>query len=221
MSIINNRQRGCKDVFRGFLVEKADYEGVEEIPRIKTSAEIPSKVIVFSKALKTSNYDQWVVFYEKDEKFVRLWNTPRRYLEILKRFNGIITPDFSLYRNMPLVMQKWSTYQGKAIGVWLQNEGVEVIPNVRFADERSYQFCFDGIEKNSTVAIGTHGCMKNSIDRAFFEKGLAEMVKRLQPHTIIVYGTTPDDIFQKYREMGIHIAQFDSEISIAHKVVSA
>ena len=118
-------------------------------------------------------------------------------------------------------MQKWSTYQGKAIGVWLQNEGIEVIPNVRFADERSYSFCFDGVEKNSTVAIGTHGCIKKLTERAYFEKGLAERVKQLQPKTIIVYGAVPAPIFGKYREMGIRTIQFDSEYAVSHKVVRA
>lgn len=213
--------KGCKDVFHAFLVEKANYDGDEEIPCIKTSRLLPTRVITFSKALKTTDYDQWVVFYEHDEQFIRLWNKPRKYIEILKKFNGVITPDFSLYRNMPLVMQKWSTYQGKAIGVWLQNEGIEVIPNVRFADERTYSFCFNGVEKNSTVAIGTHGCIKKVVDKAYFEKGLAEMVQQLQPQTIIVYGAAPDCIFGKYKEMGIRIIQFDSEYAVSHKAVSA
>lgn len=208
-----------RDIFRAFLVEKAEYEGVEEIPCIRTSNLVPERVIPFSKALKTNDYDQWVVFYEQDEKFFRLWNTPRKYLNILKKFQGVITPDFSLYRNMPLVMQKWSTYQGKAIGVWLQNEGIEVIPNIRFADERSYEFCFDGVEKYSTVAIGTYGCIKKIIDRSYFEKGLAKMIEQLKPQTIIVYGAAPDHIFGKYKEMGIHIIQFDSDFSVVHNKV--
>lgn len=213
--------KGCKDVFHAFLVEKANYEGTEEIPCIKTSILIPQKVITFSKALTSTDYDQWVVFYEQDERFIRLWNKPHKYLNILKNFQGVITPDFSLYRNMPLVMQKWATYQGKALGVWLQNEGIEIIPNVRFADERSYDFCFDGVEKNSTVAIGTHGCIKKLTDRAYFEKGLSEMVEQLQPKIIIVYGAAPDYIFGKYKEMGIRIIQFDSEYAVSHKAVSA
>lgn len=44
-------------------------------------------------------------------------------------------------------MQKWSTYQGRALAHWWGENGMEVIPNVRFADERSYEFCFSGIEK--------------------------------------------------------------------------
>ena len=117
-------------------------------------------------------------------------------------------------------MQKWSTYQSRAIGAWLQNEGVEVIPNVRFSDERSYRFCFDGIKKHSAVAIGTHGCIKKLTDRAYFEKGLAEMVKRLQPHTIIVYGAAPRLIFDKYKARGIQVIQFESEYATTHKAVN-
>lgn len=221
MSKISCNSKGCKDVFHAFLVEKANYDGIEEIPCIKTSKFLPSRVIPFSKALRSTDFDRWVVFYEHDEQFVRLWNNPRKYINILKKYKGVITPDFSLYRNMPLVMQKWSTYQGKAIGVWLQNEGIEIIPNVRFADERSYNFCFDGVEKHSTVALGTHGCIKKLTDRAYFEKGLAEMVNRLQPQTIIVYGTAPDTIFGNYKEKGIRIIQFDSEYALSHKAVIA
>lgn len=212
---------GCKDVFHAFLVEKADYDGLEEIPCIKTSNLLPERLITFSKSLYSTDYNQWVVFYEHDSQIIRMWNQPHKYLKKLKKFKGVITPDFSLYRNMPLVMQKWATYQGKAIGVWLQNEGIEVIPNVRFADERSYPFCFSGIEKHSTVAVGTHGCIKRSTDRAYFEKGLAKMVEKLEPKTIIVYGFAPDSIFKKYKEDGILILQFDSEIAAYHKVVNA
>lgn len=194
---------------------------MEEIPCIKTSRLLPGGVIPFSKALHATDYDKWVVFYEHDDRFVRLWNKPRKYINVLKKYKGVVTPDFSLYRNMPLVMQKWATYQGRAIGVWLQKEGVEVIPNVRFADERSYDFCFDGVEKNSTVAIGTYGCIKRLTDRAYFENGLQQMVKRLQPQTIIVYGAAPDQIFGKYKKMGIHIIQFDSEFAVTHKAVNA
>ena len=80
------------DVFHAFLVEKADFEGVEEIPCIKTSRLLPGGVIPFSKALHATDYDKWVVFYEHDDRFVRLWNKPRKYINILKKYRGVITP---------------------------------------------------------------------------------------------------------------------------------
>ncbi len=211
------------DVFHSFLVKNADYSGKIELPCIKTSDKIPNKVITFSKAMSKSckDFDKWVVFYEHDKNFERLWNNPKAYIEKLKKFNGVISPDFSLYRNMPLVMQQWNTYRGRAIAVWLQNNGIEVIPNVRFSDERSYEFCFDGIEKNKTVAIGTHGCIKTREDKLFFKIGLAVLVNVLTPETIIVYGAAPDNIFKIYKDMGINIISFESEFSKSRKQVNA
>lgn len=211
------------DVFHSFLVESADYDGYYELPVVRTSDHLPDKVITFSKAMsKTWNdFDYWVIFYEHDRDFERLWNKPRQYLDKLKKFKGIISPDFSLYRNMPLLMQMWNTYRGRAIAVWLQNNGIEVIPNVRFGDERTFSFCFDGIEENKTVAVGTHGCIKRKEDKIFFKIGLARMVQRLSPKTIIVYGSAPDSIFKSYKDMGINIIAFESEFSKSRKQVTA
>ena len=211
------------DVFHSFLVEKADYDGYFELPKIRTSSQLPDSVITFSKAMARTwkDFDCWVMFYEHDVKFERLWHNPKQYLAKLKKFKGIISPDFSLYRNMPLCMQMWNTYRGRAIAVWLQNNGAEIIPNVRFNDERTYEFCFDGIEKFKTVAVGTHGCIKNRIDKDYFKDGLAEVVRRLSPRTIIVYGAAPDDIFKKYRDASINIMPFESEFSKSRKQVTA
>lgn len=213
----------CSDVFRSFLVKNADYSGEIELPIIRTSVLIPNRVITFSKAMAKgmSDYDQWVIFYERDKNFERLWNTPNKYLAKLKKFNGVISPDFSLYRNMPLVMQMWNTYRGRALATWLQDNGVQIIPNVRFNDERTYEFCFCGIEKHSTVAVGTHGCIKKNIDKKYFKNGLEELVKRLSPKNIIVYGAAPDDIFKPYKDMGINIINFESEFSKSRKQVIA
>ena len=211
------------DVFHAFLVENADYDGYYELPVIRTSDHLPDKVITFSKAMSKTwdDFDCWVVFYEHDRDFERLWSKPRQYLDKLKKFKGIISPDFSLYRNMPLIMQMWNTYRSRAIAVWLQNNGIEVIPNVRFGDERTFSFCFDGIEENKTVAVGTHGCIKRKEDKIFFKIGLARMVQRLSPKTIIVYGSAPDSIFKPYKDMGINIIAFESEFSKSRKQVTA
>ena len=219
----NSQFNNNYDVFRSFLVENDDYDGYFELPTIRTSDQLPEKVITFSKAMsKTRNdFDCWVVFYEHDRDFERLWNKPRQYLNKLKKFNGIISPDFILYRNMPLIMQMWNTYRSRAIAVWLQDNGVEVIPNIRFGDERTFSFCFDGVEENKTVAVGTHGCIKRKEDKIFFKIGLARMVQRLSPKTIIVYGSAPDTIFKPYKDMGINIIAFESEFSKSRKQVTA
>ena len=107
----NEKFNNVYDVFNSFLVTNADYDGYIELPVVKTSDLLPDKVITFSKAMSRTweDFDCWVVFYEHDRKFERLWNNPRQYLNKLKKFKGVISPDFSLYRNMPLCMQMWNT----------------------------------------------------------------------------------------------------------------
>lgn len=221
MSKNNSTRTGCKDVFRSFLVKDAKFSGELELPCIHAESRKPNRMIPFSKAISCQDTDQWVHFYEDDACFERIWNTPHKYLPILARFRGVISPDFSLYRDMPLVMQQWNTYRGRAIGHWLQENDVPVIPNVRFADSRSYGFCCDGVPKYSTIAVGTHGCMKLVRERTLFKAGLEHVVRTLQPTSIIVYGSTPHDVFGPYQDMGIMVTAHDSLFSETHKVVSA
>ena len=221
MSKINAARSGCKDVFHAFLVADATFDSDLEIPCIQSVDSIPARLIPFSKAVSGTEYDAWVHFYQDDGKFERLWNNPRRYLPILKRFAGVISPDFSLYRDMPLVMQQWNIYRSRAIGHWLQENGVSVIPNIRFGDERTYELSCAGIQKHGTIAVGSHGCIKQLSDRSYFVCGLEYVVDRLEPSAIVVYGTTPDKIFDPYKEKGIEVLQFDSDFMRSRKVVNA
>lgn len=221
MSKINNTRSGCKDVFRSFLVKNATYDGTLEMPCIKSVDAIPNKLTVFSKSIRSKDFNSFVHFFEDDVEFERIWNAPNRYLPILRKFDGVITPDFSLYRDMPLVMQEWNTYRSRAIGHWLQENGITVIPNIRFSDERSYAFCCDGVSKGGTIAVGSHGCIKINIERMYFERGLSEIIKKLEPKRIIVYGAAPDYIFEDYIKSGIEIIQYDSDCSSSQKAVSA
>lgn len=210
-------KKGCKDVFNAFLVSMAYYAGVFEFPIIKPTHWIPNRLISFSKAISCKNHNQWVHFYENDYDFERLWRNPKRYLPILKRYNGVILPDFSVYRDMPFVMQLWNIYRSRAIGCWLQANGVRVIVNVRWGDRRTYHCCCDGISKGCTIAVGSHGVLEDKDDRRHLKAGLDVVVKQLEPSVIVIYGPAPDSIFKKYRNDGIRILQFDSEIASAHR----
>ena len=217
MTKINKDRKGCIDVFNSFLVVLASYAGVFEFPVIYPCFEIPNRLILFSKCISSKDHNYWVHFFEDDYLFERLWRNPKKYLPILKQYNGVILPDFSLYRDMPLVMQLWNIYRSRAIGCWLQTSGVKVIPNVRFGDERTYRCCCDGLPKRSVIAIGTHGTIKNALDREIFVKGLDVVIRRLQPTSIVIYGSAPEYIFSKYREQNIQIIPFESEFSKAMK----
>jgi hypothetical protein len=213
----NCTRKGCKDIFRAFLVKDADYEGEEEIPCVRTSNLIPTRAVAFSKATFQTDYNQWLHFYEDDYKFEKLWSNPERYLPLIKKFQGVISPDFSLYYDMPECMQVWNTYRGKALAHWLDKNGVEVIPNVRWGDERTFEVATLGVEKGKTIAVGTHGCIKTVEGRNMFINGFDYVVKKLQPQTIVVYGRMPRRIFGLAEMYGIKLVRLASEFELSHQ----
>lgn len=217
MAKLNVIRKGCKDVWNSFLVTYARFAGLFEFPIIQPCYDIPNKLIAFSKAQNARDFNQWIHFYEDDYLFERIWANPNVSLKKLKKFNGVILPDFSVYRDMPLVMQLWNIYRSRALGFWLQLNGVKVIVNVRYGDKRTWLFCCDGVPKNCTIAVGTHGTLKNSEDRLIFIEGLRVVVKRIKPAVIVVYGSAPESIFSEYRNGGIQIVQFDSAIAQYYK----
>lgn len=217
MSKLNRCRSCCKDVWNAFLVCVATYAGLFEFPIIQPSTSVPNRLVAFSKAVNCKDFNQWVHFFEDDYLFERVWREPKRYLDLLKQYNGVILPDFSVYRDMPFVMQLWNIYRSRAIGCWLQRNGVDVIVNVRWGDRRTQRVCCDGAPSNCTIAIGSHGTLKDKEDRAYFIEGLEAVVSRLRPIAIIVYGAAPESIFGKYSSQGIEIVQFDSSFALSRK----
>lgn len=210
-----------KDIWKAFLVADAEFSDHFEFPVIKKTNLKATRAIPFDKALKIEDFEQWVHFYIHDQSFERIWNNPKQYLNRLKKFQGIITPDFSLYRDMPLVMQMWNTYRNRSIGAWLQTNGVPVIPNIRWGDERTYEFCFEGIEPGGTVAISTNGCIQKKDDKEYFKQGLKEMISVLHPQTIINYSYMPDSIFLSSKQAGIELIQIENYILTTRKKASS
>ena len=158
------------DGFRADLVRTAEFCGIFEIPRIKKPEEfiIPKDTIPFSLRCKTTDYSEFVVFYEHDIRFSDVLLATDDYLDELRNFPGVVSPDCSLYRDMPLVLQIANTYMNRAVGHYLQSQGIYVIPNIRWGDERSYttcelpeKFAFAGVEKHSIVSVGTYGCIQS------------------------------------------------------------
>lgn len=216
MTRLNCERAGCKDVWNAFLVSSADYAGLFEFPVIQPEGSVPNRLIPFSKAVGSKNYDQWVHFYEDDYLFERVWRNPKRYLETLKRFSGVILPDFSVYRDMPYALQLWNIYRSRAIGSWLQANGVKVIANIRYGDDRTYRVSCDGAPHGCTVAVGTHGTLKHADDKRWFVEGLEVAVGELRPSALVVYGSAPEDVFGVYRKMGMEVVQFNSDFAHAH-----
>ncbi len=186
------------------LVETAFFDGILEIPKIEPPKKIfiPPNMIPFSKRNRTKDFSECVVFYEHDINFADIVRKPEDFVEDLLRFSAVVTPDNSLYRDAPLIVQIANVYRNRAIGHYLQKNGAYVITNIRWGDERSYttdflpeKFAFLGAPKNSIVSVGTYGCIRGKDNKYYFREGLEAMLDELTPEVVLVYGSMPKSIF--------------------------
>ena len=208
---------GCVDVWNAFMVKGAVFCGLEEIPYCPTTlTTIPGRLVPYDQTKNVSDPRALVHFYLDDQKFdgsQGIWQCPKGKLERLKKFGGVITPDFSTYQDMPRAIKVYSTYKMRAFGYWLASQGVPVVNNVRWGDPDTYDYSFAGLPQNSILALGSYGCVKLKKNQLRFQQGLEALVDQLTPHTLIVYGSTSLPVFQRLRERGITIVEFPSSTS--------
>ncbi len=225
-------RKGCKDIWNAFMCEGIDFsQSKYDIPFCPTTAiEIPKEIITWDVAKhihkkrtrqgdKDYCYNAVVCFYMDDYKFDGprgIWNNSGSALSVLKHFAGVITPDFSTYQDFPDPIKRYNTYRMRVFGYWLSRNGIYVINNVRWGTRETWVYCWDGIPKESMIAIGTVGGNPRKIeDRKRFEEGFYELVNVLRPHAIIVYGSANYPCFAWARSQGIAIISYMSKTASA------
>ena len=105
----------------------------------------------------------------------------------------------------------------RAYGCWLGHCGIKVINNVRWGTAETWPYCFSGLPKHSILSIGTvAGSPRKIENRPIFNAGLAELVKRLLPHTIITYGSSKYPCFEELKQQGIRVIEYPSRTAQAY-----
>ena len=164
------------------------------IPRFKATSDdfTNLKLIDFDrvKSDDTKHFGRMVHFFLYDYKFEKLWKNPDKYVEVLKNYKAVLSPDFSMYTEMHKLQQLYNTFKNRWCGAFLYSKGIRVIPTVSWGLPDTFDFCFEGIEKGSTVAVSTYMVSEHnnhSDQKEFFMTGYNEMLKRIEPENIIGY----------------------------------
>lgn len=159
-----------------------------QMPVIENDGYVPTDLTGFNYAKTKKDKNTGIHFFVDDYQFERVWNNPEKYVGILADYDCILSPDFSLYMDMPMPMKIWNVYRSRQVGAYYQSRGLRVIPTISWAEKETFEFCFKGIPKGSIVAISTIGVKQNEDARKIWEDGVAEMIRQIEPSTIIVYG---------------------------------
>ena len=151
-------------------------------------------LIGFDKThLEDQNHlDRMVHFFLYDYRFERVWKNPDSDIEKLARYRAVLSPDFSMYLEMAPVMQLYNVFRNRWCGAYWASKGIRVIPTVNWGDESTFDFCFEGIEKGSVVAVSTYMASEHDNrqdQKDWFMAGYNEMLRRIEPEKIICYNT--------------------------------
>lgn len=153
---------------------------------------VPERFIGFNRALTSADYDCGIHFFIDDYQFERVWNTPEKYVPLLRRFRCVIAPDFSLYVDLPPAVNFWNIYRNRLLAAWWQSQGIRVIPSASWGNAASFSFCFEGLPHGSLIAVGHTAIGRNRYVRRFFNLGMEELKRQTQANKILVYGRLDD-----------------------------
>ncbi len=206
------------DGFQNHLTTDAFLVGAPGIPMLMDlqNTQIPKGLVPFAKIKTCSDKHRYVHFYMHDKEFSRALTATTRYLEDLKLYDGVITPDCSLLINQAPCLQQANTYMNRAVGFFLQKNGIPVIPNIRWSDESSFDYCFLGVPKHSIVCVSTHGCIHTKAQHYMFKLGMRAMLEELEPSSVLVHGRMPDDIFGEFAG-SVEMHRYPSAFELAHQ----
>lgn len=187
------------------------------IPEITAEYYSPVEWIPFNFAKTATKTDGvGIHFFLDDYQFVRLWNDPYRYINLLSKFDCVLSPDFSMFTSMPLAVQIFNHYRKHWLAYFYQLQGISVIPTISWSDESSFSWCFDGEPTASVVAVSTVGVMNNAKAKEHFMIGYNEMKRVLHPSKILCYGKLLPEIENEVEYIGCYYEKIRAESEANH-----
>lgn len=220
-SPVSRANRVVSDSFQAYLVDGANFTENEEYPIIPAefvSGQIPKDIMPFNKAV---NYrgdlsETYICFFSPDESFERVRRHPKRYLNFFKRTAGIIGFDYSIHTDMQIIKQKSQINDNLSLTYYYGKNGIPVIPNIRCGIDELLPEFVSAIPKNTSIAIGTHGFIKEKREKYEWFCFIEKILDEVKPSNIIVYGNLSSRIFDELKER-CNFIFFDSWIDKRRK----
>lgn len=209
----------CDPVRAAQWLPPVELIGPERIPRLDPVVldEFPDVATAFDRRNQVGNPSHTLLhFYVADSKLLTIRNRPQRFVEDFSRFHALTSPDFSVFRSMPPHQRTFNTWFSRAVGAYFQSRGLIVVPNIRWATVDDLEIAVTGVEPGSTIAVSSHGCLRDEIDRYHFIAGFRRMIDLLEPSAVLLHGRAPSRLFGEFAR-STKIVRYAADIDRAHR----
>ena len=157
------------------------------------------------------NGGKWAVhFFQNDYTFL---NAVTRNLEVttsaLVNCDVVFAPDYSLYVDAPIFINKQNVYRSRFAAAYWQSCGFNVIQTASWGNANSFSYCFEGLAEHSVTAVCGIGHDHCQQAKHLWQYALYELVARKAPTKLIIYGGKSEDI----PDLGIPVLHFDDYIT--------
>ena len=136
-------------------------------------------------SVKNNNTRKFILGFSYDDKIERFCKKPLKYIPCLQSAYAVATPDYSLHPQMDIPSYLNQIYKNRWLGCFWQEHGILSLPSVGWTTEGWDDLSFAGLEKGTIVVISTRSSKR---DAAFFMRGYNEMIRRIEPPLVVVYG---------------------------------
>lgn len=142
-------------------------------------------------SVKNPPFDRTILaFYTNDERFENFWIQPDVYASKLINA-GIkiaVSPNYSMWVDSPRAAHLYNIFRSRYVARYLQEAGIRIIPDINWADEKSFEFCLLGIPTNPPAVAVQFQTVKTRVERERAVNGFKLAIERLEPGAILVYG---------------------------------
>ena len=173
------------------LTEGMEYSHPNEFPVLRPyNSNFDFEYYPFGSHTKLSGTGQAIHFFQDDYKFATACDKNlERTTYALSKFDCVFTPDYSLYVDMPIQMNKHNIFLSRFAGAFWQNCGFTVIPTASWSDADSFDYCFEGLPSSSVIGVCGTGVKWCQASYQLWQYGMRALEEKISPTAIIVYGS--------------------------------
>lgn len=174
-----------------YLNYKIDATAKRQLPIIKPVNDfvVPERLCAYYRLKNKKVIPGTCVHHFTDDRHIEpLWTRPRFYAQSLRKYDYVLSTDFSVHMDMFEEQKWWNDFRNKFLAAYFQHWGVNIIPAPSWADVKDIERYAEGWPTNSLIAINSTGIGTDKRSIFNWLDGYYEMIERLKPSHILRYG---------------------------------